>query len=180
MADVVERLEAEAGHERRVADDDRDPFGAVTDVARGGEALGDRQAGAGVTAVEDVVLALAAAREAADAVDLPERPEPLQPAREELVGVGLMPRVPDDPVVRRAQQPVQGDGDLDHAEAGAQVAARLRDGRDDRLADLGGEICELGFAQAAEVGRTGQAGEDRAGHVRRNPPCCAVCETPRR
>ena len=44
VADVVERLEAQARQQRRVADDDRDPLQAVADVARGGEALGDRQA----------------------------------------------------------------------------------------------------------------------------------------
>jgi len=81
VADIVERLEAQAGHQRSVADDDRDALVPVADVASGRESLGDRQARACVAAVEDVVLALAAARKAADAPDLAERAEALQSAR---------------------------------------------------------------------------------------------------
>ena len=143
VADVVERLQAEAAHQRRVADDDRDPLEAVAEVAGLGQALGDRQAGAGVAAVEDVVRRLAPAREAADAVELAERPEPLEPARQQLVRVGLVAGVPDDPVARRLEQPVEGDRDLDDAERRAEMAAGRGDRRDDRLADLLGELLEL-------------------------------------
>ena len=125
MADVVERLEREPGHQRRVADDDRDPLAGALDVPRGREALGDGQARAGVAAVEHVVLALRAPREAADAVDLAERAEPVHAAGEELVRVGLVAGVPDDPVPRRVQKAVERDRDLDDAEARAEVAAGL-------------------------------------------------------
>jgi hypothetical protein len=106
VADVVEGLEREAAHERRVADDDGDPLEAVTKVAGGSEALGDREAGPGMAAVEDVVLALRATREAAEAVDLAKGPEPVEAAGQELVGVGLVARVPDDPVTGRLEEPV--------------------------------------------------------------------------
>ena len=158
LADVVERLEAEAAHERRVADDDRDPLEAVAQVAGRREALGDRQAGAGVAAVEHVVLRLGAAREAADAVELAERPEPLEAAGQQLVRVGLVAGVPDDPVARRLEQPVERDRQLDDAERRAEVAAGRGDGRDDRLADLGGELRELGLGQAAKVGGAVEVG----------------------
>ena len=96
---------------------------------------------------------LAPPREAADAAELAERPEPLEAAGQELVRIGLVAGVPDDPVARRLEQPVERDRELDDAEAAAEVAAGRRDGRDDRLADLGGEPVELGGGQAAEVGR---------------------------
>ena len=83
---------------------------------------------------------------------------------EELVGVGLVTGVPDDPVRRRVEEPVEGDRDLDDAEARAEVAAGLRDGRDDRVPDLRGERLELRLGQPAEVGRAGEAGEERVGH----------------
>src|SRR6185503_3502901 len=143
MADVVERLEAEAGHEGRVADDDRNLLAAAPDVAGGREALRDREAGPGVAAVEDVVLALAPPREAADAVDLAKRPEALEAAGQELVRVGLVAGVPDDPVGWRVEEPVERDRDLDDAERRPEVAAGLRDGRDDRVADLLGKGLEL-------------------------------------
>ena len=66
LADVVEGLERQTAHQRGVADDDRDPLQPVAQVARLGQALGDRQAGPGVAAVEHVVLRLGAARETAD------------------------------------------------------------------------------------------------------------------
>ena len=164
MPDVVERLEGEARHQCRVADDDRDPLVPVADVARRGEAFGDRQAGAGMAAIEDVVLALASAREAADAIDLAKGPEPLQAARKQLVRICLVACIPHDPVARRVQEAMQGNRDLDHAQAGAEVAARLRDGGDDGLADLLREDGELRFGQAAEVGGLREPGQDRAGH----------------
>ena len=163
MADVVERLEAQARQERRVADDDRDPLQRVADVAGGREALRDREAGPGVPAVHDVVGGLAPAREAADAVDLAQGVEPVEAAGEQLVRVGLVPRVPDDAVARRLEQPVERDRELDDAERRAEVAAGHGDGADDRLAQLGREPLELGVGEAAEVGGSLERVEDGHG-----------------
>ena len=58
---------------------------------------------------------------------------------------------------------MQGDGQLDDAERGAEVAAGVRDGADDRLADLGGELGQLALVQAAQVGGALQVGEDGHG-----------------
>ena len=117
----------------------------------------------GVAAVEDVVLRLGPAREAADAAELAQRAEPLEAAGQQLVRVGLVAGVPDDPVARRLEQPMEGDRQLDDAERAAEVAAGRGDGLDDRLADLGGELFELGLGQAAEVGRAMKGREDGHG-----------------
>jgi len=79
------------------------------------------------------------------------------------VRVGLVASVPDDPVARRLEETMEGDRQLDDAERAAEVPTRGRDGRDDRLADLGGELFELCLGQAAEVGRTAKRGEN--GHA---------------
>ena len=163
MADVVERLERQAAHQGRVADDDRDPLEPVAQVARLGQPLGDRQPRPGVAAVEHVVRRFAAPREATDAVELAERPEPIEAAGQQLVRVGLVAGVPDDPVARRFEQPVEGDRQLDHAERRAEVAAGARDGADDRLADLDRELGELDLVEAAQVGRALDGREDRHG-----------------
>ncbi len=165
LADVVEGLEREAAHHRGVPDDDRDPLQAVADVARLGEPFGDRQPGPGMAAVEDVVGRLRATREAADAVELAKRPEPLESAGQELVRVGLVAGVPDDLVARRLHEPVERQRELDDAERRAQVTAGDRHGLDDRVADLGGELGQLGIVEAAQVGRFLEFGED--GHGRR-------------
>ena len=95
------------------------------DVARRRQADADAHAGPGVAAVEDVVLALAAAREAADAADLAQGVEPVPSVGEQLVGVGLVPGVPHDPVARRVHDAVQRERDLDRAERAGEVAAGL-------------------------------------------------------
>src|SRR5262245_63837187 len=132
----MERLQAEPTRDRRVAHHDRDALHAVTQVAGGREALADRQASASVAAVEDVMLGLGPAREPAHATDLAERPEPLESAGQQLVRIGLVTGVPDDPVAWRLEQPMEGDRQLDDAERAAEVAAGRGDRRDDRLADL--------------------------------------------
>lgn len=163
VADVVERLEREPAHERGVADDDRDPFQPVALVAGSGQPLPDREARARVSAVEHVVGRLAPAWEAADAAELAKRPEALVAAGEELVGIGLVTRIPDDPVPGGVEQPMERDRELHDAQGRPEMAAGAGNGGDDRLADLGGELHELRLAQATEIGRSLECGED--GHL---------------
>ena len=160
LADVVERLERQAAHQRRVTDDDRDPLQSVPHVARLGQPLGDGQAGACVAAVEHVMDRFAAAREPPDAVDLAERPEPVEAAGQQLVGIRLVPGVPHDPVTGRLEQAVERQRQLDDPEGRAQVSAGIGDCPDDRFADLGGQLHELVLGETAQVGRTVEVPED--------------------
>ena len=167
LADVVERLQGEAAHQRGVADDDRDPLEAVADVARLGQALGHGQPGAGMAAVEDVMGRLGPPREPADPVELAQGPEALEAAGQQLVRVGLVAGVPHDPVARRLEQAMERDRQLDDAQRRAEVAAGVRDGRDDRLADLQRELGELDLVEPAQVGGSGEVRQD--GHGRGTP-----------
>ena len=65
--------------------------------------------------------------------------------------VRLVPGVPEDRVGGRFEDAVQGERQLDGAEVGSEVAAVLGDGGDDEVADLAGQLVELGVAQVAEV-----------------------------
>ena len=163
LADVVEGLERQAAHQRRVADDDRDPLESVADVTRLGEALGDRQAGAGMTAIEDVMRRLGAPREATDAIELAQRAEPFEATGQQLVRVGLMAGVPDDPVTRRLEQPMERDRELDDPERRPEMPARLGHGRDDRVADLDGQLRELDLVHPAQIRGALEFGKD--GHA---------------
>ena len=51
---------------------------------------------------------------------------------------------------------MQRDRQLHDAERGAEVAAGLGDGGDDRRTDLGRELGELGLVETAQVGRVAQ------------------------
>src|SRR5262249_55000583 len=152
LADVVERLEAQPARDRRIPNDHRDPLRAVPQVPRGREPLPDREPGPGVPAIEHVVLGLAPAREAADPPELAKRPEPFEATGEQLGRIGLVPGVPDDPVARRLEEPVERDRQLDDTEAAAEMATGRGDRRDDRLADLARELDHLRLAEIAQVG----------------------------
>ena len=151
MADVIERLERQATDQRRVTHDDHDLLIRAALLARQRQALGDRQPGTGVAAVEDVMLALATAREATHATELAEGVELVEPSGQQLVRVSLMAGVPDELVGRAVEQPVERDGQLDHAERAAQVAAGAGHGPDDRSAQLGAQLTQLDVAQLPEV-----------------------------
>ena len=130
----------------------------------------------GVAAVEDVVLRFGAAREATDAVELAQGPEPLEAARQQLVRVGLVAGVPDDPVARRFEQAVERDRDLDHAERRSEMAACPGDGLDDGLADLDRQLGELELVEAPEVGGVLDGRQD--GHDAVAPGWCRLFRPP--
>ena len=150
---VVHRLIGHAGAHRAVADDrDRAPGIA-------GQLVGDRKAerggdrGRAVGRSERVVFALAAAGEAAEAAALAERADAVAAAGDDLVRIGLVADVPDQPVGRRVEHIMDRDRQLDHAEPGAEVAAGDRHRRNHFLAKLVGERRQLLLVQRAQIGR---------------------------
>ncbi len=123
---LVEPLEGEAGGERAVADHRHDLLVAADGVAGGGHAESGGDRGARVADIEAVVGALASLGKAADAVELAQGVKALAAAGEQLVGIGLVAHVPDDLVLGRVEHPVQGDGQLHHAQGAGEVAAGRR------------------------------------------------------
>ena len=120
---------------------------------------------------ERVVLALGALGEAGQAAALAQRADAVAPAGEDLVRIGLVADVPDQPVARRVEDVVQRDRQLDDAEPGAEMAAGDRD-RVDRLgAQLVGDCAQLRLGQPAQILRRGDGIEERGvdGHGGRGP-----------
>ena len=72
---------------------------------------------------ERVVFALGALGEAGQAAALAQRADAVAPAGQDLVRIGLVADVPDQPVVRRVEHVVQRHRQFDHAEAGAEMPA---------------------------------------------------------
>jgi hypothetical protein len=72
-----------------------------------------------------------------------------------------VPDVPDQPIVRRIKDVMESDGELDHAEAGAQMTARHADRIDCLLPEFVGELTKLAIAERAHVGRRLNAIEER-------------------
>ena len=103
--------------------------------------------------LDEVVLGLGARRIARQPALLAKRGEHRLASGDELVHVGLVSGVPQDGVARAVEDPVQGQRQLDRAEVRAQVAGRLGHRLHDEVADLAGEVVELGVGEAAQVGR---------------------------
>ena len=122
--DVVERFPRHAAGQRAVADERDDVPVLTSQVVRLGEAVCVRQRRRRVGVLDDVVLGLGLARIAGQATLLPQGVEVGSATGEDLVDVRLVAGVEHDPVVRRVEDPMDGDGQLDHAEVGAEVAAR--------------------------------------------------------
>ncbi|MNO80211.1 hypothetical protein D3C76_714080 [compost metagenome] len=103
---------------------------------------------------EGVVVAFRTAREGGQAVLLAQRGHALAAAGEDLVRVGLVADVPHQTVVRGVEDVVQGDGQFDHPEAGAEVPAGLADAVQQVLAQFVSEGDELRLAETAQLDRS--------------------------
>ena len=110
---------------------------------------------------ERVVFALAAPGEAGEAAALAQGADAVAPAGQDLVRIGLVADVPDQPVARRVEDVVERDRQLDDAEAGAEMAAGDRHGRDRLGAQFVGELAQLRRLQPAEVGGRRSGVEER-------------------
>jgi hypothetical protein len=112
---------------------------AAGEIAGGGHAERGGERGAGVARAVGVVLGLGAEQEAVEALVGADGVDAVGAAGEHLVDVALVGDVEDELVVRGGEDPVQRDGQLDHAEVRAEVAAGFRKRGDQRVADLRGK-----------------------------------------
>ena len=104
---------------------------------------------------EGVVFALGALGETGKAAALAQRADAVAPAGQDLVRIGLVSDVPDQAIVRGVENVVQGDRQLDHAESGAEMAARHRDRVDGLVAQFIRELAKILFRQGAQFRRSG-------------------------
>jgi hypothetical protein len=89
---------------------------------------------------ERIVFALGALGEAGETVALAQRADAIAASGQDLVRIGLMTDVPNQPVVRRIEDIMQRDGEFDHAEAGTEMAAGRGDCIDGLRAQLVGDL----------------------------------------
>ncbi|CAM5529107.1 hypothetical protein STENM223S_01087 [Streptomyces tendae] len=158
--DVVQRLPGHAAGEGAVADDGDDVVVALQDLVGLGDAVGPAQDGGGVAVLDDVVLGLGLRGVAGQAALHLQLREVLA-SGEQLVHVGLVAGVPEHLVLRRVEDPVQGEGEFHHAEVGAEVAAGLGHGLDEEGTDLLGQLVQLFQAEPVQIARSRDAGQQR-------------------
>jgi hypothetical protein len=101
--------------------------------------------------------------EAGEPAGLAQGADALAPAGQDLVRIGLVADIPDQPVARRVEDVMQRDRELDHAQPRAEMAAGDGD-RVDRLGpELVGELAQLRVVEQAQVGRSRDHIEERSG-----------------
>ena len=87
------------------------------------------------------------------AVALAQRADAVAASGQDLVRIGLVADVPNQPVSRRIENVMQRDSELDHAEAGAEMAAGRRDGVDGLNAQFVSDLPQLSGLKVSEIVR---------------------------
>ncbi len=157
MRHIVQRLEARAAGERRIARDGHHVLVRPRPVARHRHAERRRERSARVPRPVAIVLALRAQQEPVQPLVLPHRVEPLAAPRENLVHVALVAHVENEFVRRRVKHPVQRDGQLHHPQVRPEVAAHgvwvfLGKHAHQFIAHLLGELGQVAFGERFDVG----------------------------
>ena len=143
VGEVIEGLEGNAVGQRGVAKNADDVFIRAALIARGAHAQRGGKGGAGVARAVAIVLAFGAQGETVQAAGGADGVKTVLAAGEQFVDVALMADVPDEFVVRRGEDVVEGDGQFDDAEVGAEVAAVFGQLGDQFVADFPGQLFQL-------------------------------------
>ena len=181
--DVVERFEGGAAGECGVSGDGDDVIIAAGEVAGGGHAEGGGEGCAGMACAVGIMLGFRAQEETVEAFVGADRVDLIRATGEHFVNVSLVGDVEDKLVVRRGEHLMEGDGQLDDAQIGTEVAAGFREGGDERVPDFRGKIDQFpvgeffdiagrmdGLEERAKGGRLRKGGCHR--RRRRDHPAC--------
>jgi hypothetical protein len=104
---------------------------------------------------EGVVLRLVATQEPGQAPLLADRREPVVPAGEDLVRIGLMADIPDELVPGCLEHPVQRDRQLHSAQVGAEMRTLVpRYDVNDAVSDLQRQLRQLLCRKLPKIRRT--------------------------
>ncbi len=151
-AGIVHRLVGHAGRHGAVADHRDDVVVVVRKVAGDRHAETGRDRGRRMRSAERVVFAFRTLGEAGKPAALPQRAHTVAAAGQDFVRVGLMPDIPDHPIMRRIEDVVECDGQLDDAKPGAKMAAGHGHGVDHLGAQFLGDLLEVRGRKGAQIG----------------------------
>src|SRR6266478_124256 len=150
---VVQCLKGNAVGQCGVADDGHHVFIAAAPVTRGANSERSRKSGARMSGAVAVMLALGTHRKAAQAPRAADRAKAVPPVGQQFVHIDLMAYVPDKFVLRRVEDVMQRDGQLDHAQIRAEVAAIPGQALDEFQANLFRQLLKLLQCQFLDLRR---------------------------
>ena len=105
---------------------------------------------------ERVIFAFGALGETGQASALAQGPDPVAPAGEDLVWIGLVPHIPDQPVPRSIEHMMQRDRQFHDPEASPKVPTGDRDCTNRLGAQLVGQLPQGRLWKAAQVVRAAE------------------------
>ena len=125
-----------------------------------------------MTGAERVVFALGALEETGQTALLPQRLHAFVAPGEQLVRIRLMPHVPHELVGGRVEDRMQGNRQLHHPKAGADMPTRARADIDQTITNVLGQRAEFVTRKRANIGGRIDAFENRHENV-----WCSVIRT---
>src|SRR5687767_10011160 len=143
MPGLVNRLHRHTARERRIPDKGADVEIFILQIAGDGHAQSGRNGRGCVPGTERIVFGFVTAKKSAQAAWLLDRVQLVSAPGKDLVGVRLVPHVPNQTVTRRVEHVVHRDGQLDGSETGARVAADSRTGVDYERPDLVRDLLQV-------------------------------------
>ena len=151
VAGMVQGLEGQARGQPAVAYDG-DAFALAAGIAgRYGHAQRAADGGAGMAYAESIIRALVPLRKRRQPGVFPDGMQPVAAPGEDLVPVSLVAHVPDQPVLRRIVDIMQGNGQFHRAQAGSKMAGVTARPMQQEGAHLPGQRLQLIFRQAPQV-----------------------------
>ncbi len=150
---VIQRLEGHTGRQGAIADH-RDMFALLArSLGSHGHAEGGTDRGTRMTGTERIVFGFVAFQKTGQTVLLAQRRHAIAPTGQNLVWIGLMPDIPDQPIARRVEHIMQRHRQLDHAETGRKMPTGLRHRIHQAPPHLGCQGRQLGCRQRAQTTR---------------------------
>ena len=148
-AGIVHRLIGHAGRHRAVADHGDDIVRLPVQIARDSHAErgGNRRRGMG--GAKGVVLAFRALGKTRQPAALTQGANAVAPPGQNLVRIGLVPDIPDEPVARRVEHVMQCNRKFDHAQPRPEMTSGYGDGADRFGAQFIGDLPEVSRRMAS-------------------------------
>ena len=137
--------------------------GFAAEAVAAGKAERRRNATAGMAGHEQVVGALVGIGVAHQAPLGANRAERGEAARDQLVGINLMTRVPDQAVAAEVEDAMQGEAEFHHAEVRGEVGGPGRGNFAERPPHLRGKLLQFVHREPLQVARRKDARQD-VGH----------------
>ena len=171
VAGVVQGLKGHTGGHGAVANHRNALAPGILHAGCNGHAQCGADGGAGVANTEGVVFTFRPFREPGQAILAADAAHLFPAPGQDLVGVGLVAYIPDQPIFGGIEDIVQGDGQFQNAQAGTKVAAGLADRPEQESPEFSGQLWKIFLGQGAQLGgHVNPVKNGRVGPLRRDFP----------